>query len=163
MRDANDEANKQVDKANNQFRFASRLVVFSLVVAMCAAIWTAKKITESNTTVRLEREGVKAVRLFESKEIEPLLLAIQAGQELKELVNHSRPLEVEEYPTDSPQLALQTILDNIHQKNQFKGHTSEVTSASFSPDGQHIVTASWDNTARAVSYTHLTLPTIYSV
>src|SRR5262249_54105892 len=29
-----------------------------------------------------------------------------------------------------------------------KGHTGDVTSASFSPDGSHILTASWDKTAR---------------
>jgi WD40 repeat protein len=29
-----------------------------------------------------------------------------------------------------------------------KGHTGPVTSASFSPDGSRIVTASWDNTAK---------------
>ncbi len=28
------------------------------------------------------------------------------------------------------------------------GHTSAVTSAVYSPDGKHIVTASWDNTAK---------------
>ena len=32
---------------------------------------------------------------------------------------------------------------------QLKGHTQWVTSAAFSPDGTRIVTASWDNTARA--------------
>ncbi|KIK32500.1 hypothetical protein CY34DRAFT_44025, partial [Suillus luteus UH-Slu-Lm8-n1] len=29
-----------------------------------------------------------------------------------------------------------------------RGHTSRVTSVSFSPDGTRIVTASWDNTVR---------------
>jgi len=31
---------------------------------------------------------------------------------------------------------------------ELKGHTGYVYSASFSPDGKRIVTASWDNTAR---------------
>ncbi|MEI6442214.1 MAG: hypothetical protein WCO29_03585 [Nostocales cyanobacterium ELA583] len=69
-----------------------------------------------------------------------------AGQEVKKLVKDGRPLE--NYSAASPQFALQTILDNIHEKNQFKGHTSPVNNASFSPDGKTIVTASWDNTAR---------------
>ncbi|MHC5721506.1 MAG: WD40 repeat domain-containing protein, partial [Nostoc sp.] len=81
-----------------------------------------------------------------AQEIEPLLLAMQAGQELQGLVKDKRPLE--EYPAASPQLALQTILDNIHEQNQLKGHTSVVISASFSPDGKRIVTASYDKTAR---------------
>ena len=34
------------------------------------------------------------------------------------------------------------------QLAKLEGHTGEVTSAAFSPDGQRIVTASWDETAR---------------
>ncbi|MEH2249295.1 MAG: hypothetical protein V7K33_07000 [Nostoc sp.] len=65
---------------------------------------------------------------------------------MQKLVKDGRPLE--EYPAASPQLALQTILDNIHEQNQLKGHTSYVNSASFSPDGKRILTASADKTAR---------------
>ncbi|MBR8834406.1 MAG: AAA-like domain-containing protein [Stigonema ocellatum SAG 48.90 = DSM 106950] len=122
-------------KAKKQIRLASTILVISLVAAMLAGIWATKTITETRTAVRLERDGVNAIRQFESQEIEPLLLAMQAGQELKELVKDGRPLE--KYPADSPQLALQAILDNIHEQNQLKGD-----SASFSPDGQRIVTAS---------------------
>lgn len=57
-----------------------------------------------------------------------------------------------EYPAASPVLALQNIVDNIHEQNQLKGHTSGVNSASFSPDGKRILTASSDNTARLWQY-----------
>eukprot|EP00969_Alexandrium_andersonii_P067572 2981077-Alexandrium_andersonii.AAC.1 len=43
------------------------------------------------------------------------------------------------------------------------GHHGTVLSAAFSPDGRRLVTTSADQTAKAVSYTHLTLPTICSV
>ncbi|WP_226889003.1 hypothetical protein, partial [Nostoc sp. MG11] len=34
---------------------------------------------------------------------------------------------------------------------KLQGHEGRVTTASFSADGQRILTASWDNTARVVS------------
>ena len=148
--EAQNKANKILkaanQKANKQVRFAAIIFVVSLVAAVWAGIWATNTITETRTAVRLEREGVNAIKLFESQEIEPLLLAMQTGQELKELVKDGRPLE--KYPAGSPQLALQTILDNIHEQNKLKGHTFGVKSASFSPDGKRIVTASDDKTAR---------------
>ncbi|HAX85894.1 MAG TPA: hypothetical protein DCY91_06380 [Cyanobacteria bacterium UBA11370] len=71
---------------------------------------------------------------------------MSAGQDLQKRVKN-RPLK--DYPTTSPLVALQTILHNIRERNQLKGHQGVVTSASFSPDGERIVTASSDNTARA--------------
>jgi WD40 repeat protein len=100
---------------------------------------------EVQAGTRIERIGVTAVQNFQFIEIEALL-ATQAGQELQEIVKDGRLLE--EYPAASLEVALQTILDNIHEQNQLKGHTNYVFSASFSPDGKRIVTASWDNTAR---------------
>ncbi|KAB8320614.1 hypothetical protein SD81_003290 [Tolypothrix campylonemoides VB511288] len=71
---------------------------------------------------------------------------MDAGQRLKEQVKDKRPLE--KYPATSPIFALQTIVDNIHERAQLKGHQNYVISAAFSPDGQRIVTASVDSTAK---------------
>ncbi|MGJ5633251.1 nSTAND1 domain-containing NTPase, partial [Nostoc sp. CALU 1950] len=100
---------------------------------------------EAQIGTKLERAGVNALRQFEFQQIDGLLSAIRAGQELKALV-YRRPLE--KYPATSPLLALQTILYKIREQNRLEGHTREVISASFSPDGERIVTASYDNTAR---------------
>ncbi len=100
---------------------------------------------EAQEGIRLERAGASALRLFESgQEIEALLLALQIGQELKALVKDGRPLE--KYPAISPLLALQTIVNNIRELNQFKGHEGEVRSVSFSPDGKTLATAGHDGT-----------------
>jgi hypothetical protein len=105
------------------------------------ALNEAKKATE------LERAGSSALKQFESgQEIEALLLALQSGQELKELVKDGRPPE--KYPTLSPVSALQTIVNNIRERNQFKGHQDVVNSVSFSPDGKTLATAGGDGTAR---------------
>ena len=105
------------------------------------ALKAAQKGTE------LERVGVTALKQFESgQEIKALLSAVQSGQELKALVKDGRPLE--KYPAFSPVLTLQTIVNNIRERNQFKGHEGSVSTISFSPDGKTLATAGKDGTAR---------------
>ena len=140
---------KANQKATQRIRLGSGVLGISLVLATIAAFLANQGYRvsqEAQTGARLERQGITAWQYFPAQEIKPLLLAMQAGQELQGLVKDKRPLE--EYPAASPQLALQTILNSIHERNQLKGHTRPVNNASFSPDGQRIVTASWDNTAR---------------
>ncbi|MEH2394904.1 MAG: ribosome assembly protein 4, partial [Nostoc sp.] len=136
-------------KATQRIRFGSGVLFISFVLVGIAGVLAnqaSRLKDEAKTGTELERQGITAWQYFSSEEIESLLSAMQAGQELQRLVKDGRPLE--EYPAASPQLALQTILDNIHERNQLKGHTSSVNSASFSPDGKRIVTASADKTAR---------------
>ncbi|MBN4000734.1 ribosome assembly protein 4 [Nostoc sp. LPT] len=140
------EANR---KATQRIRIGSGVMFISFVLAGIAGVLAnqaSRLKDEAQTGTRLERQGITAWQYFSSQEIESLLSAMQVGQELQRLVKDGRPLE--EYPAASPQLALQTILDNIHERNQLKGHTSYVNSVSFSPDGKRIVTASADKTAR---------------
>ncbi|WP_341531486.1 WD40 repeat domain-containing protein (plasmid) [Nostoc sp. UHCC 0302] len=137
-------------KAGQRIRLGSGVLGISLVLAAgITAFFTNQAYRtsqEAQTGTRLERQGITAWQNFQLQEIEPLMLAMQAGQELQRLVKDKRPLE--EYPAASPNLALQTILNDIHERNQLKGHTGWVNNASFSADGKHIVTASNDNTAR---------------
>ena len=136
-------------KAKQRIWISSVVMAISLVLGGIAAVLAMQAYRLSNEAQagsRLERQGITAWQQFETYEIESLLSAMVAGQEVKELVKDGRPLE--KYPAASPQFALQTILDNIHEKNQLKGHTNTVNNASFSPDGKTIVTASDDNTAR---------------
>ncbi|MEH1900734.1 MAG: ribosome assembly protein 4, partial [Nostoc sp.] len=140
------EANR---KATQRIRVGSGVLFVSFLLAGIAGVMANQAShlkDEAQISTRLERQGITTWQNFPVQEIEPLLSAMQAGQELQRLVKDGRPLE--EYPAASPQLALQTILDNIHERNQLKGHTSRVNSASFSPDGKRILTASADNTAR---------------
>ncbi|WP_202895505.1 AAA-like domain-containing protein, partial [Iningainema tapete] len=136
------QAQEQVVQAQTQVQTA-RLSRRQAQAAQTQALKEAKEAREGTS---LEQAGVTALRQFEFQQIEALLSAINAGQRLKELVKDGRP--VEKYPAASPILALQTILDNIREQTQLQGHQRSVKSASFSPDGQRIVTASDDNTAR---------------
>ncbi|MEH2184273.1 nSTAND1 domain-containing NTPase, partial [Nostoc sp.] len=101
---------------------------------------------EAQKGTELERAGVNALKQFEYTQLESLVAAMQSGKELKSLVKDGRPLE--KYPAISPIYALDTILNNIKERNQLQGHQGTVYSVSFSPDGKTIATASSDKTAR---------------
>jgi WD40 repeat protein len=109
------------------------------------------EVTEKTTNLEAEIQAIErmasdALQQFEFQEIEALLLAMRSGQALKALVGDGCPLQ--DYPTIRPLNALQTILDNIHEQNQFTGRLfRRVRTVSFSPDGQHFVTAGIDGTA----------------
>jgi WD40 repeat protein len=94
----------------------------------------------------LEQIALDALQQFEYQQIEALVLAMQAGQKLKALVEDGCPLQ--NYPTVTPLLALQTILNKICERNQFKGHNDMVYDVCFSPKGQHIATVGSDGTVR---------------
>jgi WD40 repeat protein len=94
---------------------------------------------------KLEQAGINALKEFEFQEIKALLSAMQAGQELKALMNQAVTLS--QFPIFSPILALQQILNEIREKNQYHGHQDHLYDISFSPDGKQIATASADRTA----------------
>ncbi|MEQ8997874.1 MAG: hypothetical protein RID53_15375 [Coleofasciculus sp. B1-GNL1-01] len=99
---------------------------------------------EAQAGTELELAGVAAIRQFEYQEIEALMTAMEAGQELEDWVKDGRPLE--KYPAASPLLALQTILDNIWERNQLE-HEGRVIAVAFNRDDQQILTGSSDKTA----------------
>ncbi|NMG22902.1 AAA-like domain-containing protein, partial [Brasilonema bromeliae] len=148
---ANQTLTKAQQKAKRRIRIGGAILVLCLIGAVIAGIFATnafKQAQEAQEGTQLERAGAAALDQFEKQhqEIEALLVAMDAGQKLKQLVKNGRPLE--KYPAASPILTLQTIVDNIHERAQLKGHQSTVTSAGFSPDGQRIVTASDDGTAK---------------
>ena len=103
---------------------------------------------EAKESTKIEQAGARALQLFETGlgQIEALLIAMQAGIALQKRVQDGR--SVQDYPATSPLFALQQILDQIQEQNQFSGHQSWVWSVNFSPNGQYLATASTDGTAR---------------
>lgn len=101
-----------------------------------------KELKEAQEGTKLEQQGVSALRRFEFAEIEALLSAMEAGQELKEIVKSDRPLA--EYPAIAPIFTLQQILQNIHERNQIKN----IKYISFSPKGEILAAIATDGTAR---------------
>ncbi len=138
-------------KTKRLVRIGGSILAVSIIGAIIAGIFASngiKQAQEAQEGTRLERTANIALGQFEKQhqEIDALLVAMDAGQRLKELVKDGQPLE--KYPAASPILALQTIVDNIQERAQFKGHQGRLYSANFSPDGQRIVTASSDGTAK---------------
>src|SRR5919202_602343 len=133
-------------KATQTIRTGLCGLVTSLALAITVSLWAIPALKQAQQGVRLEQEGIKALRAFDSEEIEALISAMRAGQQLKGMVGEYRPLH--EYPALSPVWVLQSILDNIHERNQLRGHQGPIYSVAYSPDGKMLATASEDGTAR---------------
>jgi WD40 repeat protein len=131
-------------KANRRIRLGSAGLAASSVLAITVSLWAIPALKQAQQGVRLEQEGVNTLRAFDSEELEALLTAMQAGQELKKMLREHHSLK--DYPALSPVWILQTILDNIHERNQLSSHEGSVRSVSFSPDGQRLATAGEDGT-----------------
>ncbi|WP_187308259.1 hypothetical protein, partial [Nostoc cycadae] len=88
---------------------------------------------ESQKGIELEQSGPNTLKQFEFAALETLVSAIYNAKQLKNLVKDGRPLE--KYPAISPIFTLDSVLNQIIELNQFKGHQDSVNSVTFSPDG----------------------------
>jgi hypothetical protein len=108
-------------KVKQRIQLGSVILALSLVAAVITgvrSIVAEQQRQELLAGNKLEQDGYEALRQLEFQQIEALLLAMKAGQQLKELVKDGRPLE--KYPATSPILALQIILDNIREQNKLQ-------------------------------------------
>ena len=139
------EAKKALENAHRKGK--QRIRIGSAVLALTIAIsgLTYAFLQQTNEDIQLERDGINALRQFDSQQLEALLSAMHTGQKMKYMKNNFLS---DKYPATSPILALQKILDAIKEKNQFRGHKDSVNKVRFDPDGKRIVTASSDGTAR---------------
>jgi WD40 repeat protein len=141
LRKANQTAKQKLASANKKAKYilwisasiASILILFSVIIGQ-NQLQTAKEAT------RLTQIGYNATQQFQSKQLEALILAMQAGQDLKKLVSNQSSLE--EYQTITPLSALLNIFANINEFNQFDTEQTGLDSISFSPNGQIIASGS---------------------
>lgn len=148
-RQANDILTQANQKAQRMIRLGIAILSCSLIGAAIAfnqALIASRKQTEAQQGTQLERVGDSALRQFDFEQIDALVAAMAASQDLQNLVRDRRKLET--YPATSPILALEQILERIQEKNRLIGHQDTVTSVSFSPDGTWTATASRDGTVR---------------
>jgi WD40 repeat protein len=102
-------------------------------------------------TAEVEASGVTALRNFESGagEIEALVSAMEAGEEVNKMAFWNSQC-LQDCPATSPLLALQKILDNIHQTNQINTYQRGINSIRFiqKDNQQEIVAGGEDGTVR---------------
>ncbi|MBD2458719.1 AAA-like domain-containing protein [Nostoc sp. FACHB-87] len=95
---------------------------------------------------KLEVAGINILRGFEYQQIESLLSSVKMGQNFKVLFGSQ--ILLHNFPSFSPFLALQKIVNNIYEKNQFSPEQGEIKSLSLSFDGKKNATAGSDGTVK---------------
>ena len=112
-------------------------VIVVVALTVVGAAW--KGLTEAQKGTQLEQAGVNSLFQFYSGELSSLVSAMQSTQDLQKLIgNRNNP---KDYPAVSPVLALQKILDDIHEQNYFEAGQGEVKGAVFLPGDKGFITA----------------------
>jgi WD40 repeat protein len=149
LAEANDILYTAQRQARKQIRVGASVLSISLIGTVIASFMSfkatqhAQYVQEVST---LEQASVTTLRQFENNQIEPLMSAIENGQKFKQLVGNNK--DSTDYPTTTPILALQKIVDKISERTQLTGHKDYVNDINWSKDGKYIVTASADKTVR---------------
>jgi len=137
------EGNETLADANRKAKLIIKIgTIIGLLVAVVfgsSAKISFDKQQEAQKGTQLEQAGVNALFQFKSGELSSLVSAMQSTQDLQKLIgNRNNP---KDYPAVSPILALQKILDDIHEKNYFEAGQGEVKSAVFLPGDKGLITA----------------------
>lgn len=101
---------------------------------------------EAKEAARLIQVADNASRQFESRQLEALILAMQAGQDLKKLTKQQRSLS--QYQTIAPLSTLLNILVKIREFDKLESDREELYNVTFSPDGEIIAAGSEDGSIK---------------
>ncbi|MEO0435163.1 MAG: toll/interleukin-1 receptor domain-containing protein [Cyanobacteria bacterium J06656_5] len=132
------ETNQKADRIIRKGFISLGIIIPIALGASFVSIHSFRRLSIARAGVKLEQAGVSALRQFQSAEIDALLSALNAAQELKNLVEEDTPLQ--DYPATSPMLAIQKITGSIHEKNRFSIAQEEIKAADFSSAGDLVVT-----------------------
>ena len=139
LTDANQEAEQKIRYGNIYLAVS---IVIGVVFLGSAAIAIHKQI-EAQKGTQLEQAGVNALFQFKSGELSSLVSAMQITKDLQDLIGTGRDLK--DYPAVSPVLALQKILDDIHEQNYFEAGQGDIKAAVFLPGSDRLITAGKGN------------------
>jgi WD40 repeat protein len=146
------EAKRTIDNAK---RRAKKLTRIGIAIMLCFFVMAASTVLIANQergqakqATKLEQAGLTALREFENAQIESLSLAMNVGKGLKKMVGNSN--DFEEYPTVTPLLALQTILDDkrFHQTNEYNPGQEGINSLRWFNNETKIATVGEDGTVQ---------------
>jgi WD40 repeat protein/tetratricopeptide (TPR) repeat protein len=150
----NQRASKASQKSTRTIKIKFAGLILLSVGAIAIAGWATlalrqsqNELKETQAAAKLEREGKNVEQQFKVSQLDTLVSTMKAAQEFKTIVSDGRP--VEEYPTTTPMLSLQTTLDRIHEKNRIQDRyevfknvefSEGVQNVEFSPDGKLLAT-----------------------
>ncbi|MBE9032990.1 TIR domain-containing protein, partial [filamentous cyanobacterium LEGE 11480] len=131
-------AGRDRDLANREKREANQLRKIARREARLAQIGS-----------RLERAGTEAIERFKFDQTGAALIALRAGRELSDVVTAYESKSIAAWPAVNPLLSLHQLAPRMRfTQKTLEGHGDIVWHGTFSPDGQRILTTSWDKTAR---------------
>lgn len=142
LADANQTLKQANHKATRRIRLGGTILALSLLVAIAAGIWTVRMIQEAQLERIKSLSLSSTAALNANQELDALLSALKAAIQLK-----AAPW-ADANTQGFVHLVLQRSLFQISERDRLEGHTGQVRSVDFSPDGQTLATASEDNTVR---------------
>ncbi len=140
-------ANRKAESRLRIGRLALGGTVLGAIAAASVAGYGLWNVRHQKANLALEISGTNALQKFQNRPIESLVDAMKAGQQLQQQSRRSVDTDSYQHAVYSPLVALDKILREITEVNQIEIY-SRVSSASFSPDGRRIVTASENSGAQ---------------
>ncbi|HIK13150.1 MAG TPA: hypothetical protein IGS52_23330 [Oscillatoriaceae cyanobacterium M33_DOE_052] len=131
---------------HQELRQARRLALGASVAVVVISIFAAVTGYQLRQTTlgQIQNLNISArAFLLSNQGLEALTASVKAVKQLQKPMLWP-PQELRQEVTGT----LQTVFYGVRERNRLQGHSSPVTSVSFSPNGQTIATASRDNTVR---------------